>query len=120
MPGFGHDQCEHVAEVGGASADGNEGGPVLVDQSAAQFAGHVGGGEHGDHAGHGQCRRRLDRNDVGPSVLAQDDSCVQAAVGLHVVDEVTVAEGECLALVLDASATDAAGGDRYRRLPRCE
>ena len=51
----GDDEREHVAEVRGAPALGDEDRPVLVDQADAQRAGHVGRGEHAHDAGH---RRR--------------------------------------------------------------
>ena len=52
--GVGHNKCEDVAEIGGAAADGDECGPVLVDQTGTKLAGDVVASEDGDHAGCGE------------------------------------------------------------------
>ena len=114
--GFGHDKRHHIAEIGGTAADRDEGRPVLVNQPAAQLAGDIIGGEHSNHAGHRERIGRIDRHDVGASVFAEDNRSVQTALGLHVVDEATVAERELLTLVLHAASADPALRDGNRGL----
>ena len=114
--GFGHDKRHHIAEIGGTAADRDEGRPVLVNQPAAQLAGDIIGGEHRNHAGHRERIGRIDRHDVGASVFAEDNRSVQTALGLHVVDEATVAERELLTLVLHAASADPALRDGNRGL----
>ncbi len=103
LAGVGDDDGEHVAEVGGASADGDHHRPVLVDDAHSQRGRDVGRGVDGVDAVHVECCGRVDAQDVGASVVGEVQRTVQQAVGAHVVDEVTSADRELAALVLDAA-----------------
>jgi hypothetical protein len=50
----GDDDGQHVAQVAGAPAHGDEHRPVLVDEPHLEVAGDVGCGVHSHHPGHGE------------------------------------------------------------------
>ena len=110
----GDDDGEHVAEVTRVAALGDHHRPVGVDDADAQFAGDVGRGEHGLHAG---CRERsggVDAHDLGPGVFGQHECGVQHAVDTNVIDEPAVAEREFGCFVLRAAGAHAARQRRCR------
>ena len=71
LPVGRHDDGQHVAQVGGAAAFGDEHRPVLVDDADPQLAGHIGAGEHRLHAVDGQRGGTVDAQHVGPGVVGK-------------------------------------------------
>ena len=106
VAGVGDDDGDDVAGVGGATADRDEHGPVLVDQPHPQLTGEVVGGEDRFDTGCRERRGRVDRLDVGAGVVGQVQCRVQHPRDAHVVDVAAVAERERRRLVLGAGAAD--------------
>ena len=106
FPRLRHDEGEDVPQVGGASADGDEHRPVLVDEADPQVAGDVGGGEDPHHPGGGLGAGHVDGEDVGSGMVGEAQEPVQHAGEPQVVDESPVAEGQLPGLVADAGGAD--------------
>ena len=116
LPVTGDDDGQHVAQVGGAPAFGDEHRPVLVDQPDAQFARDVGCSEHRLDALDGRRRRCVDPHRVGPGVVGEVQGCVEESGRPQVVDERPVSQAQLGGLVLDAAAADTATGHSHRHL----
>ena len=116
VTGVGDDDRQHVAGVRGATTDGDQYGPVLVDDPDPQLAGQVGGGEHGLDAGCGEGRGRIDGHDVGAGVIGEVQRGVQHSGDPDVVDVVPLAHRQWCRFVLRAGTSDRGGEGRLERL----
>ena len=114
--GVGDDESEHIAEITGATTNRDEHRPVLMDETRTQLPRHIGRREHAHHTRHRLRRRLVDREHIGASVGREMHGAVQQTLGTHVVDEVALAEGQLIRLVLDPAGADPAGTHRHRHL----
>ena len=100
--GRSHDR-EHIAEIGRDAAFGNKHRPVLVDETNAELARHVGRGVHRLDAGHFERVRRIDGHDLGARVIGELQRGMEQPGLLHIVDEGSSPDGEIASLVFDAT-----------------
>ncbi len=105
---LGGHRRQHVADAAHLLADGDEAGPVVVDQPVPALARHVGRRDHGRDAGQRRGRAGVDRDDPGAGVGGERNGAVQQPRPRHVVHVRPVAEGQLAARVARQRGADAA------------
>ena len=118
MTGLGGHHREHVADVAGGLAFGDQQRPILEDEALEALAGDVAPGGHPDHARDLLGRRGIDPFDDRARVGRQGDGAVEHARDDHVADEREIAQDERATVVAVGAGPDAelGGGRRGGRL----
>ena len=115
VPRVGRDRREHVADVGGLLAHGDELAPVARERPLEAVAGNVGRRHDSGDARHGLRGRGVDRDHARPRMLREAERAVQHPRHLDVPDELLVAEREPIAVVARRADADAAAGLELRQ-----
>ena len=100
---LGNDECQDITEVAGPATHWYERWPILVDETGAKLARHVGTGEHPHHSVNCCGSRDIDGHDIGSCVIAQPNRAMQHSRNDHVVNKVFVAKRELCSLISQGS-----------------
>ena len=92
------DRGQHVTDVAGRLALGDEQRPVVHDEPLVPLAGHVRGGQHGDDAGVGGSPRGVDPPNDGTRMVGEPQGAVEHAGRGHVGHVAVLPEGQLAAL----------------------
>ena len=105
---LGNDDRNHITEVRGAAAFGNEHGPVFVYQPDSERSRDVLAREDGNDTVEGFCIDRVDAENVRSGMIGEAEGSMQHPVDSEVVDVAPAAEGQFSRFVFGTRRTDAA------------
>jgi len=107
---IGHHHRQHVADITGNLAGGDDQRPVVDDEAMVADSGDVAGGEDTLDPGRFQAIGGVDAEDPCAWMLRQHERAVEQGVNPHVGDEVLGAEGLVAAAVAGRGGADAVTG----------